>query len=137
MREDSIFEKIIRTPTDLGEPSRDSGTESLLEQIRSEHESYTTTIEGKEFIVFPNVYSPKYSNGTAIFAKNFPYRRDENILEIGSGIGAISILAAYNGARKVVATDINPDAVRNTQTNITLHHMEEKVLYRRKFNVRS
>ena len=127
MSRGNIFEKILPNPTDSSEPSRDSGTENLLEQIRSEHESYTTTIEGKEFIVFPNVYSPKYSNGTAVFAKNFPYQRDEDVLEIGTGIGAISILIAYNGARRVVATDINPDAVRNTQANIALHHMEERI----------
>lgn len=108
-------------------PLRDSGTESLLEQIRSEHESYITTVEGRQFVVFPNVYSPKYSEGTAIFAKNFPYRRDEDVLEIGAGTGIISILIAYNGARKVTATDINPDAVKNTQANIALHHMEERV----------
>lgn len=106
---------------------RDAGTEDLLNQIRSEKFPYRVTVEGKEFIVFPGVYSPKYTDGTAIFAKNFPYRPNEIVLEIGSGTGTISLLVAYNGARKVVAIDINPDAVKNTQANISLHNMTEKV----------
>lgn len=53
------------------------------------------------------------------------------MLEIGPGTGAISITAAYKGAKKILAVDINPDAVRNTQANIDLHHMKDKVEVRR------
>ncbi len=103
------------------------GTRKVLEQSKSETEPYKVAVSGKEFIVFPNVFSPKYFHDTELFADNFPVREGEEMLEIGPGTGAISIIAVYKGAGKVLAIDINPDAVKNTQTNIELHSMKGKV----------
>ena len=103
------------------------GTKQVLEQSKSAKKPYTVRVSGKDFIVYPNVFSPKYFRDTKLFADHFPIRAGEEMLEIGPGIGAISILAAYKGAGKVLAIDINPDAVKNTQANIQLHHIENKV----------
>lgn len=103
------------------------GTRKVLEQSKSETKPYNVSVSGKTFIVFPNVFSPKYFNDTELFGDNFPVKDDEEMLEIGPGTGAISILAIYKGAGKVLAIDINPDAVKNTQANIELHNLQEKV----------
>lgn len=103
------------------------GTRLILEQSQGEKEPYEAVVSGKTFIVFPNVFSPKYFYDTELFADHLPIREGEEMLEIGPGTGAISILAAYKGAKRVVAIDINPDAVKNTQANIALHHMQDKV----------
>ncbi len=103
------------------------GTRKVLEQSKTETGPYEVTVSGKKFIVFPNVFSPKYFNDTELFADNFPVQDGEEMLEIGPGTGAISILAIYKGAGKVLAIDINPDAVKNTQANIKLHNLQEKV----------
>ena len=103
------------------------GTKKILEQSKGETEPYKVTVLGREFTVYPNVFSPKYFHDTELFAENFPVRENEEMLEIGPGTGAISITAIYKGAKKVVAIDINPDAVKNTQTNIELHNMVGKV----------
>jgi len=42
----------------------------------------------------------------------------EEVLDIGTGNGILAILAAHRGAKRVVATDINPRAVRNAKENI-------------------
>src|SRR3989338_344677 len=102
-------------------------TRKILEQSNAETESYKVTILGKEFIVYPNVFSPKYFNDTELFAENLPVKKGEELLEIGPGTGAISIIAVYKRAKKVLAIDINPDAVSNTQANIALHKMEGKI----------
>jgi release factor glutamine methyltransferase len=99
-------------------------TRQILNQSRMETKPYRTIVAGREFIVYPNVFSPKYFHDTELFAANLPVKAGEDMLEIGPGTGVISITAAYKGARKVVASDINPDAVRNTQANIKLHNME-------------
>ena len=99
----------------------------MVKEIEAEAEPYRVTVSGKEFVVFPNVFSPKYFNDTELFTDNFPVRDGEEMLEIGPGTGAISILAVYKGAGKVLAIDINPDAVKNTQANIELHSMQGKV----------
>lgn len=104
-----------------------AGTKEILDQSKVENKPYNTTVLGKEFIVFPNVFSPKYFNDTEIFAKHLPVKEGGSLLEIGPGTGAISITAAYRGASKVVAVDINPDAVANTQANIEKHHIEDRV----------
>src|SRR3989338_2689661 len=103
------------------------GTRKVLEQSKTETKPYRVTVSGKEFVVFPNVFSPKYFNDTELFAQNLPIRIGEELLEIGPGTGAISIFAIYKGAKKVLAVDINPDAVENTRANIQLHHMEDVV----------
>lgn len=42
------------------------------------------------------------------------------VLEIGTGTGLISILCLQNGAKSVVATDINPAAVANAKYNAAM-----------------
>jgi HemK-related putative methylase len=103
------------------------GTRQILEDSKKEKEPYIVSVMGKEFIVLPNVFSPKYFNDTELFAENLPVVKGEEMLEIGPGTGTISIMAAYKGAKKVLAIDINPDAVKNTQENIKKHKMENIV----------
>ncbi len=103
------------------------GTRKVLDQSKQEKEPYTATVCNKDFVVFPNVFSPKYFYDTELFAQNFPVRNGEVMLEIGPGTGAISIIAVYKGASKVVAIDINPAAVKNTQENIERHNMQDRV----------
>ena len=100
------------------------GTRQILEESRKEATSYKTVVAGREFIVLPNVFSPKYFNDTELFAQHLPVVKGEVVLEIGPGTGAISVTAIFKGAKKVVAIDINPDAVRNTEENIRLHGLQ-------------
>ncbi|KKU77789.1 MAG: N-methyl-transferase [Parcubacteria group bacterium GW2011_GWA2_47_64] len=103
------------------------GTRRILEKSKDEAKPYKVMVLGREFIVHPNVFSPKYFHDTALFAENLPVQEGEEMLEIGPGTGAISLTAIYKGAKKVVAIDVNPDAVKNTQANIELHNMAGKV----------
>lgn len=103
------------------------GTNQILEYCRQEKVIYEITILGKNFVVYPNVFSPKYFNDTEFFAHNIPISYGENVLEVGSGTGVISIFAIYKGARKVIATDINLNAVQNTKENVCRHQLEDKI----------
>jgi release factor glutamine methyltransferase len=103
------------------------GTKKVLIASRNEKFPYLTMVAGKEFKINSGVFSPKYFNDTEIFALHLPIVKDEEMLEIGPGSGIISIIAAYQGVKKVVAIDINPKAVINTQQNIEKHHMQYKV----------
>lgn len=104
-----------------------AGTRQLLEQSLQEKEPYRVTVLGKEFIVEPNVFSPKYFNDTEIFAEHLPVQQGEEILEIGPGTGVIAVMAKYKGAGKVTAVDINVHAVKNTRENAKLHHFEDDI----------
>ena len=57
--------------------------------------------------------------------------RGGNFLEIGSGTGVVSChVGIYSDPRKIVATDIEPEAVKNTNINALLHNLEHKITAR-------
>ena len=103
------------------------GTKTVLEESKKQTEPYTVSVAGEEFIVLPNVFSPKYFYDTELFATNLPINRVTRMLEIGPGTGAISVIAIKRGVKYVLAIDINPDAVKNTQMNIEKHCLQEKM----------
>lgn len=103
------------------------GTAEILEKSQSEVCRHEVEILGQQFVIFPNVFSPKYFLDTAFFARDLPIREGERFLEIGSGSGVTAIFAVYKGAGHVTAIDINPDAVANTNENVVLHEMQEKI----------
>ena len=74
-------------------------------------------LEYKGIVIYthPNVYEP--AEDTFLLAENLDTQRKDEVLEIGTGTGLITIVAAQK-SRKVVATDINEDAIRCALKNI-------------------
>ena len=76
-------------------------------------------VDGKKIVVFPEVYKP-LENEHAIV----DYMRDgDKVLDLGCGTGVCTIFAAPK-AREVLAVDISPAAVRNTEENARLHGLD-------------
>jgi release factor glutamine methyltransferase len=69
---------------------------------------------GAELDVFPTVFRPRNKSGCLGEVRARP---GDTVLDIGTGTGLIGLLTATQGARRVVATDINPAAVRNARHN--------------------
>ncbi len=123
--------------TDIAARLGSDATSSQIEQAalslevlaRNEKDStpYPVNVLGKEFIVLPGVFSPKYFDSTPIFTENLPIRKGDKLLEIGAGTGITSVMAALKGASKVVAIDINAEAVRNVVENAKLHLVDNVV----------
>ncbi len=95
---------------------------------RSQSETFPHEIQqlGMPFVVFRNVFSPKYLPAAESFARALPFRRGMHFLEIGPGIGVVAVAAALAGAERVVAIDINQDAVNNTRANFAKHGVEAR-----------
>ena len=85
------------------------------------------TLNSREFVVYPEVFSPLVFEDSAFFLANLNIERGGRLLEVGCGCGVISVCAALNGAQKVCATDINPAAIRNTQENAKRHGVDAVV----------
>lgn len=89
---------------------------------------YTVSVLGKEFLVYPNVFSPKYFNDSDFFSRKIPFIKNSSFLEVGCGAGVVSIFGALSGVKKVVATDINRYAILNTKKNVQKLKLNKKIL---------
>jgi release factor glutamine methyltransferase len=76
------------------------------------------------FDVFESVYEP--ADDSFLLAQNLPIKEGDLVLDMGTGCGIQAVLAAQK-ARKVVAVDINPNAVRCTLHNAVLNKVSDKV----------
>lgn len=99
----------------------------IYDKMESHKNTYTIDINNVEIDIFPYVYSPHYYNDSAYFAKVIPrIVGKKKFLEIGSGTGIIALCVALNGA-EVSVTDINQDAIKNTEHNFKKHSLNPKV----------
>lgn len=103
-----------------------SKTFELVEENYLVTEPYNFQFLSYNYIGLPGVYSHKIFLG-GFLAKRFPFRTKGSFLEIGTGTGVYAIHAALNGADRVVATDINLEAVKNSKINAIYHGVEQVV----------
>ncbi len=99
-------------------------SKNVLEESQKEAFPYIIREFGLEIAVHEGVFSPKHFNGWKVFTRNFPNVNGEEVLEVGCGYGATSIYLAKNGAKRVVAVDINPRAVQNTIDNAIINKVQ-------------
>lgn len=96
---------------------------SRIEDNRKKVGPYQVKVLEQDFWAHHNVFSPEFFASTAIQNRNFPFKEGESFLDIGSGVGVTSVIAAKRFHNRVVALDINPDAVEMTQKNIAAHSL--------------
>ena len=85
---------------------------------------------GLEWDLLDDVWPPAYSPGGELFADLIPFAGMSAFLEMGCGTGVMSVLAALAGVRRVLALDINPAAVRNTELNAHRHGVADRITAR-------
>lgn len=96
-----------------------------LDAMRTCTSPYAVEVLGKIIRVLPKVFYP--ATDTRLLITTVKVEPHERVLEPFAGTGVIALfLAPY--AREVIATDINPEAVKNIQENINLHGLKEKML---------
>lgn len=74
---------------------------------------------GKKFMVHKNVFWPHEDSKPLV--QNFTIKSGDTVLDVGTGTGVIAVFAAYKGAKKVVAIDINTSAIENAKVNAQMH----------------
>ncbi|HUX98319.1 MAG TPA: HemK2/MTQ2 family protein methyltransferase [Candidatus Deferrimicrobium sp.] len=83
---------------------------------------------GLELNVAEGVYLP--SDDSYLLIDNLNLEPDDFVLEIGTGSGLISLIAAQT-VRKVIATDVSPIAVICAKENVKRNKLEGKIEVRR------
>ena len=84
------------------------------------------TLLEKKLYLYPNVFDPRYIFTTKFFVKNLAIKTTDQVLDIGTGTGVLAIFAAEK-ARRVIASDINPFAVKCAKENVKLNKLGSRV----------
>jgi release factor glutamine methyltransferase len=74
--------------------------------------------------IHKNVYEP--AEDTFLAADNLSIKKNDTVLDVGTGCGILAILAAKK-AKKIVAVDTNPHAVHCAKRNAIINKMAEKI----------
>jgi HemK-related putative methylase len=80
-------------------------------------------------VVLPSVFNPRLLRSGEFFAEQIVaglVRPGETVLDLGTGSG-ICAIAAAQWTNRVVAVDINPEAVRCVRINTLLNRVDERV----------
>jgi HemK-related putative methylase len=80
-------------------------------------------------VVLPSVANPKVLRTGAFFASRIDARlvaADADVLDLGTGSGICALFAARH-ARRVVAVDINPEAVRCAAVNALMNRLDARI----------
>jgi release factor glutamine methyltransferase len=81
---------------------------------------------GYAFTVPTDVYEP--AEDSFLFAENLIVYDNDSVVDVGAGCGILGIVAAAR-ARRVLAVDINSQAVRCTKENAKLNRVDQKMLF--------
>lgn len=81
-------------------------------------------IKVREGVFSPN---PSITNSTLLLLNHIKGIKNKYILDVGCGSGIVSIYCAMNGAKKVVASDVDIKAIENTKENLNLLGINDKV----------
>lgn len=80
---------------------------------------------GKDFIVYQDTFWPFQDSLPLV--KHLKIKNTEKVLDIGTGSGVIAIFAGLLGAKSVLASDINPQAIKTAKANAKLHGLSKKI----------
>jgi methylase of polypeptide subunit release factors len=88
-----------------------------------------TRIAGFELTIRPTVYDPRYYRAPAYFAEFISGLNlsGKTVADVGTGSGIQALAAARAGASRVVAIDVNPNAVATTAANARANGFEHCV----------
>jgi len=82
---------------------------------------------GVELYICPGVFAPLWTD-SIILAKAVKkeVKKGDFVLDLGTGTGIQAIFAAKKGAR-IIATDINPKALKCAKLNINYHNLKNRI----------
>jgi release factor glutamine methyltransferase len=81
---------------------------------------------GRKYFTSKDVFNPKFYRTSEFMANHIRVTSEDEVLDMGTGSGILAITAGY-AAQKVIAVDINPEAVRYARKNIERHKLKSTV----------
>ena len=102
--------------------------EDLLQIHRKHLVPYLVELKSLTLLMQPNVFCAAYADGSQLLADALAQevRLEDLVLDMGTGSGAMAIIAAQR-AHKVVAVDISPIAVGCARNNAAINKVADRV----------
>lgn len=97
-----------------------------LIKVIQKYAPHTVVVLDRTYEISENVFNPKYYFTSKFMAEHVRPSPADRVLDMGTGSGIQAITAART-ARKVVAVDINPEAVRFARKNVIANGLTGKV----------
>ncbi len=83
-------------------------------------------VDGRSYLISENVFNPKYYYTSKFMAKHISVKPDDIVLDMGTGSGIQAITVGLK-ASKVIAIDINPEAVQYAKDNVKANGLDKVV----------
>lgn len=87
---------------------------------------HTVQVLGKTYIISKAVFNPKFYYTSEFMAKHIKVTPEDEVLDMGTGSG-IQAITAGQVVPRVIAIDINPEAVRYARKNVKVNGLENTV----------
>jgi release factor glutamine methyltransferase len=103
--------------------------DNLLQMHRRHLNPYLVKLKHLTLLMQPNVFCAAYGDGSRLLATVLmeEVRSDDTVLDMGTGSGAMAIIAAKRCKNNVVATDISPVAVKCAANNTAINGVVNQV----------
>jgi len=96
---------------------------AAIEEMKQRQTPVTNVLGGNEITALPNVYAGWLDSELMCEVIQIP--KDADVLDLCTGTGVIAIKAAQLGAKRVVAVDLNPEAVKSARLNARKLHLPQ------------
>jgi len=112
-----------------GKGSRDAFSEIYPPNIIDVADSYYFEDLGGELTRLETVMFDKYSMAVfvQVVREHGDLKSTDTVMDVGSGTGALGLAALAHGAGRVVATELDPLAIRNTRMNAIALGVSDRV----------
>lgn len=74
---------------------------------------------------------PTTTHSVQMLLDTMPDMTGKRVLDIGTGTGVLAIKAAFNGAKEVVATEVDDDAIENARRNVAFFELDNCIQIKR------
>ena len=88
---------------------------AYIKKIKDKTEKTEKQICDIEIVCFPNVYTG--GTDSELMIENMKIKQGDTVLDLCTGNGIIALAASKKGAKEVIGTDLNPEAIKNANEN--------------------
>jgi len=122
----------LSMPDDTNEAKMEKAIRRRLQRLIHLHASRNDSNYSVDFYqlclrIAPGVFCPAYGEGSTLLARCLENNSADAVWDVGTGSGAIALLAAKGGASKVVATDCQTAAIQCARRNARVSNLESRI----------